>query len=106
MDRLNSMPDDEKHTLLKELNDKIDAYNKKKGKRVLFLDSIGGLGAVAGIAGAAGGAALAMQGETMERLEIERLEGEMRSMKFRMMMKMGQRTEEINNFEIKVFIYY
>ena len=104
MDKLNTMPQEEKNTLLKELNDKIDSYNKKKGKRVLFLDALGGAGAIAGIAGAAGGAALAMQGETMERLEIERLEGEMRSMKFRMMMKMGQRTEEINNFEIKVSI--
>jgi hypothetical protein len=101
------MPEQEKNSLLADLNKKLDAYNQKnKGKRKLFLDALGGVGGVGAIAGMAGGAALAMGGETMERLELERLEGEMRSMKFKMMMEMGNRSEEVSNLEVKVIYLF
>ena len=106
MSKLTNMSESKKNSLLSQLNKRIDAFNKKS-KRKLFLDSItgaltdnGGLGA--GLLGAGAGLALAKGGEEAERLELQRLEGELRSMKFRMMMKMGERGQEISNLEVKV----
>lgn len=95
------MPKEEKDSLLKELSKNIENFNKKN-KRKLFLDSIGGAGVLAGVAGAAGGLAMANMGSSDRKMELERLEGELRSMKFRMMMKMGERGQEISNIEVKV----
>jgi len=102
------MPKAKKDELLKQLNDRIDQFNKKS-KRKLFLDAVtgalggsGGLGAAA--LGAGAGMAMATMGEEAERLELERLEGELRSMKFKMMMKMGERGQEVSNLEVKVLV--
>lgn len=111
------MPKNKKDILLKQLNSKINTFNKTN-KRKLFLDQIGGAlskgvggiggaltgngGVGAGLLGAGAGLAMATMGGEAERLERERLEGELRSMKFRMMMKMSQRGQEISNLEVKV----
>lgn len=103
------MPKDEKDTLLKELNDKVDEFNKKN-HRQLFLDSVtgalggGGGGLLAGAAGAAGGLAMATMGGAKEKMEEEKLEAELRSMKFKLMMKMGERGQEISNIEVRVYL--
>jgi hypothetical protein len=100
------MPKDKKDSLLKQLNEKIDAFNKTS-KRKLFLDSVAGaLGGSSGLGaaalGAGAGMAMATMGAEAERLELQRLEGELRSMKFRMMMKMGERGQEVSNLEVKL----
>ena len=103
---MEDMPKDQKDELLKQLNQKIESFNKKS-KRKLFLDSVAGAltgngGVGAGLLGAGAGMAMATMGAESERLERERLEGELRSMKFRMMMKMSERGQEISNLEVKV----
>lgn len=100
------MPQKKKDELLGQLNQKIDEFNKKN-KRKLFLDSVAGaLGGGGGLAaaglGAGAGLAMATMGEEAERLELQRLEGELRSMKFKMMMKMGERGQEVSNLEVKL----
>ena len=106
MKKMENMPKSKKDDLLKQLSAKIDSFNSKS-KRKLFLDSItGALGGGGGLAaaglGAGAGMAMATMGEEAERLELQRLEGELRSMKFRMMMKMSERGQEISNLEVKV----
>jgi hypothetical protein len=100
------MPQKKKDELLSQLNEKIDAFNKKH-KRQLFMDSLAGaMGGGGGLAaaglGAGAGLAMATMGAEAERLELQRLEGELRSMKFKMMMKMGERGQEVSNLEVKV----
>lgn len=104
--KLEDMPEKKKDELLKQLNDKIDEFNKKHGRKLIFDAVAGALGGGGGLAaaglGAGAGMAMATMGEEAERLELQRLEGELRSMKFRMMMKMGERGQEVSNLEVKV----
>ena len=100
------MPKQEKDALLTELNKQIEKYNRTS-KRKLFLDSIGGaltgnggLGAAA--LGAGAGLAMATMGGTAEKIELENLEAELRSIKFKMMIKMGERGQEVSNLEVKL----
>lgn len=106
MEKLENMPKAKKDSLFKELNQKIDAFTKKT-KRKLFLGGLteamggsGGLGAAA--LGAGAGAMMATMGQEMERLELERLEGELRSLRFKSMMQMGERGEEVSSLEVKL----